>query len=616
MEERQLYPADFKRTQYVRDWKESQYQEEVRRAFTRLQDLSNQKQTKAEALAAWCQEYTESNFPDLGKIAYAVPHFFIGKHSIKWNRNSFCYKHCQESDVRGDNAQSKVGRGLRLLNEEMKQRGETTMFIIGNLMYENVLIWPEEIPEKSRNAFQKQIHKDFPDLLVKEEMRYYTRRDQPDDPRQRGELDITIIHESKGVIFIQVKSFGTHVPPKGSLKGKEKKEQAYDQLNENERVFNNLFKHYTRNPEQKVCKVFALPNLTKEEAVDACKIQEKDGVYLLSKDDLYDDGMETAEREYNMEKLRRWWNNLPDLSTPLSPDFTKDIIARFIGTLSKPRNLDCLTERTHVRTMADGIRLAGRMFKTMGLNHSQDTQKALTATDGAANASGPGAAAAGKADAGADPAADYNRVHVKGPPGSGRTTLLILKAMQFLKATGTPSQSTRSKSCHVIVVNVYRGSKGRPIGFHITNTIQDSYEGTFHDKVHHLPIDILDMQESFVDQVNKLFPAGDKKPDWKDVLFIVDEMLDPVHYWSEIFSALQNDFKDSPVWCADGLMSNNMPGDSGFTALTTECMYACQYPSRRSCIMLTWMKTGYLNTSAKQEKDEFLQRTHSSNHLN
>ncbi|XP_070175611.1 uncharacterized protein [Littorina saxatilis] len=326
----QLHPADLKRRERVMEVTRERYEQEVKDAFKHLDELcpgkgskrTLSKQDKTKALSASCQKYTDDNFPNIGTVAYAVPHFFIGKHSLKPDKDGLFFQHTQESDVRGDNAQSKVGRGLRLLSEEMEKNGDNTMFTIGNILYEQVLIWPDATSEARENScpLQKYLLIQYPHLFA-DKGRYYTRGGTEDG---RGEPDIVILHKTKGVIIIQVKAFGTHRDPKGT----KTKTKAVKQLEIDEEVFHNLFQHDNHLKTLNVCKVFALPNLTEKEANTRCKISEKDGVNLLCKDNLFGDDMEKAEAEYSLQKLKDWWNKLPD--NPISLESIKDIVARFV----------------------------------------------------------------------------------------------------------------------------------------------------------------------------------------------------------------------------------------------------------------------------------------------
>lgn len=57
-----------------------------------------------------------------------------------------------------------------------------------------------------------------------------------------------------------------------------------------------------------------------------------------------------------------------------------------------------------------------------------------------------------------------SRCYLSGPPGSGKTVLLMLRARQFVQQGG-----------HVVIVNMYRGAAGRAIGHYISEAVARYY---------------------------------------------------------------------------------------------------------------------------------------------
>ena len=121
---------------------------------------------------------------------------------------------------------------------------------------------------------------------------------------------------------------------------------------------------------------------------------------------------------------------------------------------------------------------------------------------------------------------------------------------------------TRSKQRHVVVVNLYRGTKGRPIGLHLFNAISkaDDVKGKCSNRVHHLPIDVHDIKSGsdFFQQVKtKIEGAEEMFPQPEQILFVIDEVL-PERFWGHILDTFCDQFKKSHVWCADGLISRKL----------------------------------------------------------
>ena len=129
-------------------------------------------------------------------------------------------------------------------------------------------------------------------------------------------------------------------------------------------------------------------------------------------------------------------------------------------------------------------------------------------------------------------------VHLSGPPGSGRTTMLILKARKFLK---------EDSSHDVIVLNMYRGAKGRPVGWKIHEAIASADSS----RTHRIEIDVDKWSSS--DFVKDIERCVNCREDTDNLLFVIDEIL-PEEYCQDLWETLTSHFKDSWIWCADGLI--------------------------------------------------------------
>ena len=121
--------------------------------------------------------------------------------------------------------------------------------------------------------------------------------------------------------------------------------------------------------------------------------------------------------------------------------------------------------------------------------------------------------------------------------------MLILKGRNFL---------AKSDSHRVIVLNVYRGEEGLPVGFHIVKAIENGCNSSQPNRVHHLKIDLNNelSKDMFVRKVRGLDQNIMKNK--SQILFLVDEIF-PEKYWKSILASFFEDFEECSVWCSDGL---------------------------------------------------------------
>ncbi|KAK7489779.1 hypothetical protein BaRGS_00018961 [Batillaria attramentaria] len=148
------------------------------------------------------------------------------------------------------------------------------------------------------------------------------------------------------------------------------------------------------------------------------------------------------------------------------------------------------------------------------------------------------------------------RVHLVGAPCTGKTMLLVLKARNFAE---------KYKDSVIIVVNMHEVAEGRSVGHLIHEAIKDCPPQTFDDRVHHLGIKVAD--RSFEGKVEGLL----KEKSRDRVLFIMDEVL-PASSWAGIRKILDQNYKDSFVWCAS---DNDKEQLEGFAQRKLTVVHRC-----------------------------------------
>nr|KAG5710643.1 hypothetical protein BaRGS_013289 [Batillaria attramentaria] len=535
-----------------------------------------------EVCNAWCARQAEAEYPGIGKTPHAVPDHFIGAHKAKKlcpcditdRENSFFENAEQYSQVRGDKAQRTIGRAFRMLSAVLEKEGKSAMFIISQLSYDNLLAFLRrcgKLPEGFRKQFEK-VFADEPSYI-----------NIPAHLEQRGELDLMILHEEKGVIFVQIK---------GILNEKEQQAAAYKeqretgkteqkvttevkqakatiqkkiknaekQLDHDVCIFECLMSRSgtpeshgeqvkpTGPPPVKVTRVVALPNLTKKDIEDNEIESKQDSLFLL-KEDLFEEDMNLAECETDLSNFRRWWDRLP--AAPMRRDYMQEIVGKYIGPFSSALTSKDGNERERQRQYRDSVQRTALLLSRNMLSRRQlDILKI------------------------SDPK-ETKRVYLSGPPGSGKTVLLTSKARSFLET---------SEKHHVIVLNMYRGAAGRAIGERIFTAVSS---GGKKQRVHKVDVDVTEGsfdKANFVKGVKRLNPGS--KHWLKNALFIVDEIY-VESFWQKILNAFKSEFSESSVWCA-GLFSRT---PTGFREYKLYCVYRCPPSVQNLLYQVDWDDT-------------------------
>ncbi|KAK7474078.1 hypothetical protein BaRGS_00034684 [Batillaria attramentaria] len=523
----------------------------------------------------WTIQQVERLYPNVASVAYAVPHFPIGEHTDKpcsiGEKETAYFKEfkenaVQDSQSRGDRAQRLVGRAFRILNEILEREKQcSTMFIMSQLCYDNMLA-------VLRRPQALLVHNTCTKVL--EKCPFYINI-PTDELKTRGELDLMVLHREKGALFVQIKSVQsaeeqkkasentqsngsngakkledvtdakrasrvlsesgeqTGKPDRKATKNKDPKEtirgrvtSAENQLEKDVKIFRCIMEApsgKTSGPPCQVIRVVALPNLSNQDLEDAGVERKKDIFYLLE-EDLFEEDMNVSESESILDKFREWWDSIPDSPTPMELDLMKEIVGKYIGPLSIVMTDKDGNERERLRHFRDCVCLTGSLLERWMLNARQ---KEILRKE----------------------SKKRQRVYLSGPPGSGKTLLLVLKGRAFL---------AESDKHNVIVLNMYRGAQGRAIGKVIFDAVTGNLDGSCKQRVHHVRVNVSEDVQTFVKKIKDL--SKNKGFGMGEAFFIVDEIC-VEDYWQDILVTFgeSGEFSDSSVWCA-GLFSQKPTG--------------------------------------------------------
>ncbi|PVD21558.1 hypothetical protein C0Q70_17356 [Pomacea canaliculata] len=337
----------------------------------------------------WCAQHADQQFPGLRYKAYAIPPFFFKCYPVKMTPcgcselkpcpGNFFMITAQESDQKGDNAQRKVGRAFRLLNEDLERKGETTLFIMTGVVRDNILAWVKR-PENS-----SEMKKLFPIVPA----------ERPEgapvfeEKQKRMETDLMVVHQ-KGVTFVQVKGCGANTESQDGAVIKREVAAAVGQLAKDEAMFRHLMEGSNFRDKCQVQKVVAIPALTcqqltgfevKSEQIAGC-VKDVDvnddavdvvdvfqDVVFLCQDHLFLDDIEKSESETDLTHFRQWWSQLIEQAAEVPPKCSGEIIGKYAGLLSTPVSQKDGGFHHLVRSLKDAIRLTARAYRRQMLTN-------------------------------------------------------------------------------------------------------------------------------------------------------------------------------------------------------------------------------------------------------
>nr|KAG5692762.1 hypothetical protein BaRGS_009378 [Batillaria attramentaria] len=361
--------------------------------------------------STWTREYARHYYPHLGHRTYRVPPVDFNTQELRdVTRLGFSeLTEPKEENRKKDRSQADVA----IMMEDLGKRLEATsdggggLFIIANAHYDNYL-------------------SDLKGVKVKGK--------QPPLPREvtaRGEVDLLVLHAQKGILLVQVKGVGwvteNWQPTEDELYQavRRKAKEACKQVKRDHVVLDHVMSDLQL--QCAVHRVVALPFVSREMLRQSFNGTEdeldKSGTTFLCTEDLAD-----------TDAMLTWWQHLPrdDSCQDLRDDQLQSIVGRYCGLLSTVQVWAKSSLRVEVRDVAEAVSEVGSRFASIVLTPEQ--RAALDCQE--------------------------QYAYLYGPPGSGKSVMLVVKARQWALADSD-----------VCILNLDFGKKGMPIGHYIHDSI-------------------------------------------------------------------------------------------------------------------------------------------------
>ncbi|XP_025100570.1 uncharacterized protein LOC112567904 isoform X2 [Pomacea canaliculata] len=243
---------------------------------------------------------------------------------------------------------------------------------------------------------------------------------------RQGDFDVLLIHRVYGFVIIEIKAVGYNIEKSTDkrLDVAKKLKQAVTQLDKAKTMLEHLVSDIA--PGVRITKFIACPNLQTYQLHEVLNINQnllKDlhqcseransadvSSMILCDDHLYATGKSESVNDTKMKNLLKWWNDFiaeygPDPLLQSHPDLYKKLIARFCGPASTVK-VRCITEpRVSIKTLDQAVAIVGDCYTAHIVLHPKQL-KLLQSS--------------------------FPRVFIAGPPGTGKTVVLLLKATEWL----------------------------------------------------------------------------------------------------------------------------------------------------------------------------------------
>ncbi|BFZ19924.1 hypothetical protein BsWGS_22962 [Bradybaena similaris] len=531
------------------------------------------------ALVEYLQRNIESMYPQIGRETYRVPdvHINKGKEGEVNEEGVMELMPPTDTDIRSDRAHSFISDMIYLLSTHMKKTKVGPFFMINSYEYDDFL-------SRLKTSFEEKLCRDVGVHFPK------------GSGHDRGEIDI-LISLPKHIIFVEVKAIGDNFNDYEGDKGapiRDNIRKATNQLLRDEKVFDHVMADlHLQN--FKRTKVAALPNLERDYLTAALEEdgelkQKCQGFLFLCKEDMPKSRLHFME---DFHVFRTWWINnvfpeihegevtrfggtdeghniewssVPDKGSNAEADLlnaldeVKVIVGRYIGFMSVVKVCNKTHSKLHrVQGLIEGRR-KGQMVWYVGERFANivltPDQKRYLDTD-------------------------LKLGYLCGPPGSGKTVVLSLRARRWILNDGN----------FVVVVNMYRGAAGRAIGKQILKTITENSdehkESTLKRHTMEIGVDVstnIFQKQEFVNKIRSKW--GDEIGECGErILFIVDETY-VQSYWNCVFQTLRQEFASSAMWCA-GLYGKQ---PDAFTSLQLTKVIRCPPNVQLVLSLVDWVE--------------------------
>ncbi|XP_025103270.1 uncharacterized protein LOC112569639 [Pomacea canaliculata] len=332
----------------------------------------------------------------------------------------------QDSDVRDDAALERVLKCLQKISEENKE----VLVGLSQLKFDQCL----GEPCYSAVAAQLPVADSLPSSFPKN--------------WKQGDFDVLLIHRHYGFVVCEVKAFGDNIQelnmPQQDIDDniRKKLKQAASQLDKAEAMLSHLVSDIA--PGLRITKTIAFPNLTAcqlQQAISGDTRMSQDlcrclgtskpvdiaGMCLCS-DQLSDPKTSCDVSSHVLSKLGHWWQRRVAGAGPdphMTFDLYKTLVARFCGPATTVTVPCTCPPRVSVKTLGQAVSHTGQCYTAVITLFPEQVHLLHTAPP---------------------------RLFVTGPPGTGKTVVLLLMAIEWLRC-----------GHHVYIVSTWWGSRASSI---------------------------------------------------------------------------------------------------------------------------------------------------------
>ncbi|KAK7100621.1 hypothetical protein V1264_023541 [Littorina saxatilis] len=511
----------------------------ARKVTKRKADSSNLPTAK-QAMEREMHDFLVKTFPGLHKQTYFVPPILFNVAKRAWAtqfHGCFTSELTPQSNVRADEARERILKCLQELSTIM------TCFVMSGVIFDEYLNKRTRLPTDKPG---EKPHIPFP---------------KPGDlasQYRRGEIDVMIFHKSYGIIIIDVKAVG----------------DTFDEMSVNEsekldliiKVLEKVLALIRKEREVilhlvsdipctiPVSAMLVLPNLSRsllkdaldlqpvlrEELATALRTTRRVEDVCLCADDL--PAKHQAMTDENARNFAQCWKQqFPDKEQIIDDGVYEQIIGRFCGPFSSVTVWTSEQQRAIVRTLGQAVHETGRRF-TAAVLFPQHIE-VLDSID--------------------------KYVYINGSPGSGKTMVLTVKGLQWVKA-----------GSYVCVLTIEAGTS--PVSLIIHQQIVDALHreedtsGSGKIDTDSLSNDTDDVKTSFQHLVNRL----KQRADGRLICLIVDE-IDVADF--PAIEQIIDQLPECRIWCA-GIWAAN--GLQSFVLKQLPISFRCP-PAVQTILQLT-----------------------------